>query len=239
MNSFSLSFILLFACSITTTTAQKNDYALVTDSLVYEPLVNGTLVSNQGSQQGSKQLSVKLPFKFNYSGRTENSLNIGSTGFISFGNSPYSNILAFNNLSDGINAENYLLPEIRTLYTKEEEEGIFKIEMKYVFTNTTKNNCFNYQVWLYESSGKIAFHIGPLTYAFIKNDFLKPEKFSPSFPGVLDQKIKTAVTNETKNRQPAFPTGMVLSSGNSDLTYLNDIPIYSITYTFTPLFNFK
>lgn len=236
MNFFYQSFVLFLLLCTFPITAQNNNYILSQDSSVYAPLVNPVKVSKQGKFL-NKQLTIKLPFNFRYGGIIVNSLDIEDSGVISMKKNNDVRLLTYHYVSDeAMVATDHLLPEINTLYEENKGSGIFKIEFKYSCAGTLAARCFNYQIWLYETSNEIAFHLNPDTYGFIISDPLHPQKVFPPFPEAFGKKLNATMDDQVKKAHVSFPTRMMLSSGNNDLSYIKKAGTSAVVYTFTPMF---
>lgn len=214
--------------------AQNSLYFLSQDSSVYKPLENAIVLAEQSNWPG-KKLGLKLPFKFNYGGILSDSINMERLGIVYIGMGKNISFLAFNSLQTGTDVPEKCVPSVSITYSGEVGSRVVKIEFKRLIAEASVTDIFNYQLWLHESSGRIEFHLGPNTHAFMVGEPFYQDKDFSFFPERINQKLSNAVNSYSKKKLPSFLTGMLLSSGNDNFSRTNK-PINGSIYIFNPLF---
>lgn len=208
--------------------AQSFSYGLTRDSLAYEALdAPQTIVSNQNWI--SKSFSVQLPFTFNFCGTLTDSMYICGNGFIDFNTTKKLAIMAFNSFSSQRDTTQQYAGAISYETTGAAGSRITKIQ----FSNVAQSQLsafdhLSYQVWLYEGSNVIEFHIGDNAYANTANNI-------PVAMGVLNRLGTSASRGYFISGNQLSPSGALIGS-TDNLDYLNAIPAAGVIFKLTPSF---
>jgi hypothetical protein len=224
--------------------AQNFNYSLTKDSIQYQPLATATVVAAE-EDWTNKKFNLKLPFQFNCAGTSTDSLTIESNGFISFGKNTNLALVAFNNFASSMDSTGMFVSRISSVITGNAGNRIVKIEYKNLAVNAfSATDYFNYQVWLYENGNKIEYHIGPNPYAALI--IVAPAGTDPNTDqyidtgfrqliGLINRKMDTTDKGYLITGNPSFPNGKRIT-GDTELSYLSNIPSAGNIYTFIPSF---
>lgn len=205
--------------------AQNFNYSLTKDSTSYQPLSTTATVAEK-EDWTNKKFDLTLPFQFNCAGVISDSLTIENNGFISFGENTNLALVAFNNFLCSVDTAGTYVSEIAFLVTGSSGNRIAKLEFKNLAVSIfSPSDCLTYQLWLYEGSNKIEFHIGPNSYGSLSS--------FPELLGLIWRKMDATVNGYLATGNPSSPTGAQL---NGELSYINKLPGAGTIYTFTPIF---
>lgn len=207
--------------------AQNFSYNLTKDSVLYQPLSSVSTVAEK-EDWTNKKFSINLPFQFNCAGIQSDSLTIESHGFISFGKNTNLALVAFNNFLCSTDTAGEFVSEISYTVSGSTGTRIAKLEFKNLAVSTySPGDYLTYQLWFYEGTNKIAFHIGPNACA---NSSLSS---FPELLGLIRRKMDSTVNGYLATGNPSSPTGMQLTG---ELSYINKLPGAGTIFTFTPTF---
>lgn len=208
--------------------AQNFSYSVSRDSAAYIPLdAPQTIAANQNWI--SKNFIVHLPFSFNFCGSLTDSVSIYGNGFIDFNIASKLAIIAFNSFSSQRDTAQQYAGTISYQVTGAGSSRILKIQFSDVAQSQfSAFDYLNYQVWLYEGSNAIEFHIGNNSYSNAPNSM-------PVALGVLNRMGTSSSRGYFISGSPFSPAGQLI--GNDDeLSYLTTIPAAGVILKLSPSF---
>lgn len=223
--SFKVFIAFLSLVYFQVSTAQNFNYNLTKDSTAYQSLSTNTIIAERDDWT-NKKFSLNLPFQFNCAGVMSDSLTIESSGFISFGKNTNLALVAFNNFLCSTDSAGVFVSEITFLVSGSTGNRIAKLEFKNLAVSTfSPGDYLTYQLWFYEGSNKLEFHIGPNSYTSVSA--------FPELLGLLSRKMDSTINGYLATGDPSSPTGMQL---NAELSYISKLPGAGTIFTFTPIF---
>lgn len=235
--------LLAFVLLSTICSKAQNSYTFSASQGTYTDLVNPTSLNNNQFWDWDEFGPVALPFSFSVFNNTFSHFMFSDDDFVLLDSSSLDNMESYTVLKplvafiqDRDITENGSLSPIS--YKTEGTTGsrIFKMEIKNAgleeeyWENETLNSFLNYQIWLYEGTGKIEYHFGPSSVSnllYLYGD---------------DDEIYSLFATET----PTFFNSVFLTGLNTNPTYtensdenlepgtgLSAIPANGQIYTFT------
>ena len=210
--------------------SQNFNYNLTKDSIVYVPLSGATILT-AGEDFTNQNFSIHFPFQFNFCGSVTDSVKIEGNGFVVFDNAKGLAAVSFNNFGSKKDTNQNYVSSISYAVSGSQGNRILKIEFKNLAQSALSNYDFlNYQVWLYENSNKVEYHIGNNSYANEMGEGI------PALIGIINRNMDTENKAYLVKGIPSTPEGQLIS-GESEFVYINNVPFSGTVYTITPTFN--
>jgi hypothetical protein len=224
-----LCLFFLLTCFVSKNQAQHFNYSLTNDSMVYAPLINAQVISaNQDFQ--NKTFTLHFPFAFNFCGTPTDSLKIEGNGFMVFNPLKGFSLVAFNSFTSQKDTNQNYTSTIAYTITGNTGNRIVKIELSNIAqAQLTSFDQLSYQIWLYEGSNKIAFHIGNNSYS------AQTESTLPVMLGIINKNMDTESKAYLITGTVASPSAQLIT-GETEFVYLNNVPATGMVFTLTPTF---
>ena len=226
MLKINITLFSLIMISVITCKAQNFAYSLSSDSSSYSELSQPTLLSD-GSDWSNKRFELPIGFTFNFLGQNFDSLTIEGNGFLIFDKNKNYSIVTFKGAQCKRDSNN-AFSSISYKLSGNNGSHILKIQFeKTGFISNNTSEVFNYQIWLYEQTGNIKFHVGPNTNS------LYAEDLTTTLLGLINSNQNTEVKAYLATGFPSSASGHSINL-NDNLEYLIAIPFEGKAFTFSP-----
>lgn len=222
---FSLAVLALCGLLNTAAYAQATTYNLAQSSASYQEL-SGATTLNTGAEWVNSRYKVPVGFNFSHKGKTYDSLYIGTHGLTVFDKSGTYAFAAFLSMLDcRKDSAGNALSSISYQTSGSQGSRILKVEYKNCgIIMMPATDQVNFQVWLYEASGKIELRMGSSSISE-----------GLSVPALLIGVIDNSGHNSPVNGLNGSPSAPQLNELNpeTDPPHLTGIPAAGTIYSFT------
>jgi hypothetical protein len=201
--------------------AQDFNYTATHDSIGWQELSSQT-ICNDSNSAWANSYRVAIGFPFTYLGRTFDTVQVTSNGYILFGEDDRYSFIAFNNFTDyrddaGLNS----------VLGYERSAGVLKIQLKNVSRHFSQD-AFSYQIWLH-ADGRVQLLTGP-------SAIMQDSSFY-AHVGLLNRLMNTPNSGLLLQGYMHQPVSQPINQQNSGMPFMTLAPIAGHRYTFTPVSN--
>lgn len=211
--------------------AQDFNYQFTHSNSSYIPLTGGIPIANGEVDWSGKRFRLPIGFTFNFAGGSFDSLAIESNGFIKFDD---QRAVVIHQGAGCKKDSSGLLSVLSRSLSGEDGNKILKIQFSNCgYDRSSSLEFLNYQVWLFQTNGKIEIHTGTSSYPDLTDS---TQSEITLLVGLINPLQNSTTTALLLSGSPSEPVSIPIGSGEA-LQYLQYVPLSGKNYIFTPVSN--
>jgi hypothetical protein len=227
---FLLGIIVFSATNFVRAQNPNFNYSLSSDSVAWSELTSQTLC-NTINTVWQNQYRIPIGFSFPFAGRTFDSLNIETNGYLQFDADNYYAFTAFHSFCDKIDSNGFH-SVLSYQLAGASPNRILKIQYKNAGQVDEPLATLSYQIWLHEN-GSIEVRVGPNSYT----DVALSDTTQLVRLGLLNKNMNTPVNSFFAAGNFRQATGHTQDENHLDAEYIHAVPFPGWRYVFVPVNN--